>query len=326
MRRAVGIGLVVAVVALAAPRLDAYLRLGGATFKWTNTIHYFVTNRDVQGVTAVQLQTAVNNGFNTWFAAMPATLAAQFTGFTGSQPDTDDGISVIGFESRPDLSRVLGETTFEMDASSGAILAADIFLNSAQPWSVANGGEAGRFDVQSIATHELGHFLGLGHSALGETQLQGNGGRLVLGKGAVMFPIAFPPGNVADRALDPDDIAGITEIYSTLSSTRATGAISGHVTLNGAGVFGAHVTAFDSRTGALVGAFSLDDKGSFLIESLKPGLYLVRVEPLDDADLDSFFNNDAPVNINFSPMYYAQLVAVPAGGAGPTIEIQVRSK
>lgn len=326
MKRAIAFGLTVAVVALAAPRLHAYLRLGGPSFKWNNTIHYFVTNTDVSGVTAVQLQSAVNNGFNTWFSAMPATLAAQFTGFTGSKPDTDDGISVIGFESRPDLARVLGETTFEIDSTSGQILAADIFLNSSQPWSVASGGESGRFDVQSIATHEIGHFLGLGHSALGETQLQSNGGRLVLGKGAVMFPIAFPPGNVADRSLQPDDIAGITEVYSTLSSTRATGAISGHVTLNGAGVFGAHVTAFDSRTGALVGAFSLDANGTFLIESLKPGLYLVRVEPLDDADLDSFFDSDAPANINFAPMYYPQLVAVPSGGAGPTIEVQVRSK
>ena len=47
----------------------------------------------------------------------------------------------------------------------------DIFLNATFDWSVAPSGTSGRFDVQSILTHELGHFHGLGHSALGEPKL-----------------------------------------------------------------------------------------------------------------------------------------------------------
>ena len=66
---------------------------------------------------------------------------------------------------------MLGETSFLIDEVTGEILESDIVLNSTFPWSVAAGGEAGRHDVESIVLHEVGHLLGLGHSALGETEL-----------------------------------------------------------------------------------------------------------------------------------------------------------
>ena len=67
---------------------------------------------------------------------------------------------------------MLGATTFNVDDVTGAIIESDIFLNSTFYWSVAANGESGRFDVESVATHEIGHLLGLGHSALGETELR----------------------------------------------------------------------------------------------------------------------------------------------------------
>ncbi len=175
--------------------------------------------------------------------------------------------------------------------------------------------------------HELGHLLGLGHSAIGETTPRvPRPGRDIIAKRAVMFPIAYPRVNIEDRTLKPDDIAGLTDIYGTTESTRRLGQISGKVTLNGAGIFGAHVTAFNSATGAIIGGFSLSAQGEFVISMLEPGLYVVRVEPIDDADITSFFDEDAGVNINFRPAYHEKLVTVPAGGTSGDIEIKVQAK
>jgi hypothetical protein len=313
--------------------VEAYLKLGTdvagsiVPIRWTNfPVRYFITNTDVPGVNAPALQTAVARAFGTWSGVPSANVSAEFAGFTSANPFIDDGMTVIGFRDRPDLDRTLGATTFTLDATSGAILQADIFLNSSFNWSVAASGESGRYDVESIATHEVGHLFGLSHSALGETELLDGNRRRVLAKGAVMFPIAYPSGNILDRALQPDDKAGLADIYGAPSSSRETGSIAGRVRLNGAGVFGAHVIAFNSATGESVGGFSLTNQGEFVIAGLTPGLYILRVEPLDDADTDSFLDSGSLVNVNFKVGYAKRLVSVPAGGSASAIDITVQPK
>jgi hypothetical protein len=333
MKRAVAmLATVVATIGF-APAALGYLKLGfdlngrKISVRWTKMpIRYFVTNRDVTGVTAVQLQTAVQKGFDTWAGVPTVAISSQFAGFTGTDPFVDDGVSVIGFRARPELDRTLGATTFQFDDVTGELLESDIFLNSAFDWSVATAGETSRFDVQSIATHEVGHLLGFGHSALGETEIRPTGGRRVIAKRAIMFPIAFPAGNIDDRIPKPDDIAGLGDIYASSAFNRQFGQVSGRVTLGGRGLFGAHVTAFNSATGDIVGGFCLDTQGNFVIGGLKPGIYVVRAEPLDDGDISSFFSSDTTVEVNFTPAYFQKLVAVPAGGSSASIEIKVLSK
>ena len=325
---------IAAAIAIAVPSaLHAYLKLGSnvggrdIAVRWAKMpITYFVTNRDVPGVTAPQLQTAVQRAFETWAKTPDVTISSQFAGFVGAEPGDADGANVIGFRARPELDRVLGTTTFQIDTVTGELIESDIFFNSVFDWSTAEAGEGGRFDVQSIATHELGHFLGLGHSALGETDLKPSGGRAVRAKLAVMFPIAFPAANIDDRTPKPDDLAGMGDVYSSTAFKRDYGQASGRVTLNGRGVFGAHVTAFNSKTGDLIAGFSLDAQGNFVIGGLKPGLYLLRAEPLDDADIASFFPGSPTVELNFTPTYYGGIVGVPAAGSSKPVEIKVLPK
>jgi hypothetical protein len=332
VKRAGPFGGVLVIVACLVTPLGAYLKLGFETGTRTVTLHwedlparYFITNRSVPRVSVQQFQSAVAAAFSTWEQVPSATVSGTFAGLTNAEPFSDDGMSVLGYESRPDLDRVLAATTFTVNTLTGEIVESDIFFNSTFDWSTAAGGENGRFDVESVALHEIGHLLGLGHSAIGETELRSAGGRRVIASESIMFPVAFSAGNIEERTLRPDDLAGISEIYPDGSFKARTGSITGTVTKNGGGVYGAHVVAFNLETGTLVGNFSLTPAGSFTISGLEPGAYAVRVEPLDDADVESFFDA-SDVDVGFAPGFYERIVVAPRGGAADPIEIRVNPR
>jgi hypothetical protein len=129
-------------------------------------------------------------------------------------------------------------------------------------------------DLQTVATHEIGHFLGLDHSG-------------------VVRAVMFPQAPQIQLAISYDDVAGISSLYPTSSPTVPTGSISGTVTMAGGGpVFGAHVVA-NSMTSAVdstmsaagirkspIGTLTHPD-GTYTIAGLPADSYLVIAEPLD---------------------------------------------
>jgi Matrixin len=177
---------------------------------------------------------------------------------------------------------------------AGQIIKGDISFNPSTQFDT--GGGTGQ-DMQAVATHEIGHFLGLDHSAVVQ---------------AVMFP--FAPGVLT--TLSYDDVAGISSLYPRGTPDVVTGSISGKVTLNGSSVFGAHVFA-NSTTSALafsnirktpIGTLTLPD-GTYTISGIPPDSYLVAAEPLDlpvsDSDVSwaSEFNQ-AKVQTNFTTRWH----------------------
>jgi hypothetical protein len=72
----------------------------------------------------------------------------------------------------------------------------DAHFDEAETWSAAIPVPPGRFDLMTLATHEFGHSLGLGHSDV---------------SAAIMRP--FFASGAAQRFLHQDDIDGIQEIY-----------------------------------------------------------------------------------------------------------------
>jgi hypothetical protein len=67
----------------------------------------------------------------------------------------------------------------------------------------------------------------------------------------------------------------------------------------------------------------LTSDGRFSIAGLRPGPQVIRVEPLDDADTESFFDSSEPVDLNFRAGYYEQFVIVPRGGDSGSVRIAV---
>jgi hypothetical protein len=324
------LALIALVAIVMSSPAHAYLKLGALVngtvvdITWREPVRYFISDRGTSGVSATALRDAVGRAAATWSAVESARVQFAYQGMTVAEPDVVDGRSTLGFLDRPDLEQVLAATSFMIDTTTGAIVESDIFFNTRFQWSTAPGGTPGATDLESVALHELGHLLGLGHSALGETELQASGNRRVTASGAVMFPIAMSSGTIAERVLHADDIAGIADLYPAPSTADETGTIVGRVTRNGQGVLGAHVVAFDPERGVLIGNFTLNSQGEFVIARLPPGPYVLRVEPLDDADPESFFS--APIDASFRVAYAPRMVVAPAGGSSRSIEIRVTPK
>jgi hypothetical protein len=204
-------------------------------------------------------------------------------------------------------------------AFAGQILDADtLFRNDGQatfatPGALATPQGQGAYDLESLLTHELGHWMGLDHSAVIR---------------AVMFPFAPPPGqflgdrptlSVPDGPLADDDRTGIRAQYPDPNDTLNVGAIRGRVipanpfalaifpvpSLGSqvTGIVGAHVVAVDSNTGTIVAGtlagWSCDAAnpptpfdGSFDLERLPIGhSYNVYGEPLVGLALPGDFSN-----------------------------------
>jgi hypothetical protein len=318
----------------AARQAAAYLRLGANVDGQSTTVgvawrqmpvHYVVNDvLTVPGVSPDQLRDAIAAALATWEQVPTATVGFQYDGFSSAEPLDQDGVNAMGFRPRADMSRTLAATNYLVDSRTGELVEADIFFNSVVPWSTAPAGEPGRYDLQTVATHEAGHLLGLAHSAIGETALQADGRRL-LASGSAMFPIVFAPGLTLGRRLWPDDIAGISEAYPAAGYPSSVGSIHGTVLKDGHGVHGAHVVAFSLATGAMIGAFTLDGSGQFVVAGLAEGEWLLRVEPLDDGDVSSFID-DQGVDTDFRVAFYPGIVTVRAGRDAGPVTVTVTAK
>ena len=88
------------------------------------------------------------------------------------------------------------------------------------------------------------------------------------------------------------------------------------------------ISLLNAYTGLAVAmaGFTLNNQGSFSIGSLSPGPHIVRVEPLDDADTDSFFSSTARVELNFRVMFVDRVIVVPRGGDSGSVAIAVIGK
>jgi hypothetical protein len=53
---------------------------------------------------------------------------------------------------------------------------------------------------------------------------------------------------------------------------------------------------------------------------------VLRVEPIDDADVTSFFEEEADVDIDFRAAFHDRLAIAPRGGGSERVELRVAPK
>ena len=263
-------------------------------------------------VSGGNLQDTVTAAFNTWSTAPNTALPLSRGADSQISSPAFDGVNLICFTCSTDFSSdgtlAVTFTTTANGAGAddkhggksrfaGQILDADILFNPALTFSMDGGSGS---DLQTVLTHEIGHFLGLDHSAVVK---------------AMMFPYAPP----MERTLGWDDVAGISALYPKANADLQTGSISGRVAMtDGSAVFGAHVFA-DSATSAPgypgtvrktpIGTLTMPD-GSYEIEGVPPDRYTVAAEPLDgpvtNADVANFSPamGKATVQTNFTTRWH----------------------
>lgn len=220
------------------------------------------------------LSSVTQNSFDVWEALKNSTANIDFTRGTDSTSlnnDFNDQINVVKTNmTQTQWDNAGGGSALAITLSttlllSGDIYDADIVFNPAYDFSLAatTPTNPARYDYESVLTHEIGHLLGLDHSAI---------------LSATMYP-RLSEGVSRARALSTDDIIGISTVYP-LAAFQAKGSISGTVRLSTSSVYGAIVVAVNAN-GAPVAHGISDPQGNYVINGLDAGTYTVFAEPMD---------------------------------------------
>ena len=289
----------------------------GQPLRWStqSPISYLVNPFGGAGLTTdlekLLLVGAVDSAFHPWANIQGASIQFSNGGTTSLSGHAVDGNNVISFLDPDETvtfppgviavtvltsatstgTAQLGNTTVNVDFV-GQILDADILFNPTYTFSIF--GTINTFDVVTVLEHEIGHLLGLDHSAV---------------LSSIMDPFtdnspstAVGPG-VSSRALQTDDMITAATLYPNPSFSPIPAAISGTLTnFAGGPQTTANVAAISVPGGVPVASQLSGADGSFSIAGLPAGNYQIMTEPLD-----------GPVTPSNFPGYYSSIsVAEPS--------------
>ena len=197
-----------------------------------------------------------------------------------SPADAGDGISLLTIAATPEneafnSDSTTGRTRVFFDPETGNIAEADVSINprpraeDGTELQFSTDGTPGTYDLEATFTHEIGHLLGLDHSSVLSSTMQG--------RQAYNGTFGLPA--MTERTLSEDDRQKIRGLYGPklrlgriegrLSDNRTPGSLS---PLNGVNVWAENVV-----TGRVIASDVTADDGTYHLAGLAPGQYRVVV-------------------------------------------------
>lgn len=246
----------------------------------TRAVRFFLANDGWSQTNRDAELNAVRAAFAVWQSTPNSILKFEEGGTSAPGVDVDelDNTNVVFWAKNSTWVaggsvNIVGATAVTFIARAGWLLVgADLVLNGVNySWSTNPDGVGASYFVESIVTHEIGHFIGLEHSPLG---------------GATMF-YRDPGGIGTYLGLSTDERLAVQFLYPKTGLLEVRSAIQGKITADITNVLGAVIVA-ENPPGTIASATVSRADGTYSLPALVPGTYMVRVCPLDPATSSPF--------------------------------------
>ena len=230
---------------------------------------------------------AVRRALARWSNLSNINFVVTWSNATSISPaDAGDGVSLVTIADTPENEAFNSETTTGRtrvfsDPETGNIAEADISINprpraeDGTQLQFSTDGTPGTYDLEATFTHEIGHLLGLDHSAVLSSTMQS--------RQAYNGTFGLPA--LTERTLSEDDRQKVRSLYGPkvrlgrIEGKLADNRVAGTLTpLNGVNVWAENVA-----NGRVIASDVTAEDGSYKLEGLAPGQYRVIVAAGSDA-------------------------------------------
>ena len=247
-------------------------------YKWNVTPVLMYANPSTPDVAATAVETALKAGMNAWNGY--TTFQFAYGGRVTNTAAAVDNRNVIMFRNASNGSALA--TTYNWSSGGSRIDSDIIFWDATYRFFTGTSGCASGAYIEDVATHELGHTVGLSHSSLTDATMY--------------YKSTYCTQSL--RSLSSDDISGLKALYAALKTTTNTAPtisisspVSGTTVAQGSSVSFAG-SASDSQDGTvtsrMVWSSNLDGQigtGGAFSKALSVGSHTVTATVTDSGGL-----------------------------------------